>query len=365
MTRHVLTASDEATALEDLHAAGCTDGLPVIVPTPERVERMILASGQPGDLRVATMGPSQGSVTIELVAAAVVMAGCTPDHLPLVLTAVEAVCDPVFDLTEVQGTTHAVAPLVIINGPARLHCEVACGAGALGPGHRANASIGRALRLAMINIGGARPGVSDMALLGHPGKFTSCLGEAEEDSPFPPLSVARGVPQGVSAVTVAGVEAPRSVIYMGDADDPASARSLLRLLALTIASPAANNAVFGRGSVVVLLNPEHAALLAGLGYDRHAICTELARLACNPRGFMHQLNPVFVADGDPDELIPAVRAPEDILLAVAGGPGGYSVVLPSWAHGPHLNQPVTRIVPEGGACEIPGMSGPDSAGPPR
>ena len=146
-----------------------------------------------GDLVLGEMGPNLGVCTVEKLAIAAVMAGCTPDHVPVVVAAARAVMDPVFDLTEVQATTHAISPLVIVNGPARQACGgVHGGFGALGPGHRANASIGRALRLAMINIGGGRSGTADMALLGHPGKFTFCLAEDEEESPFPPLHTSRG-----------------------------------------------------------------------------------------------------------------------------------------------------------------------------
>jgi len=129
--------------LEQLHELGCTDGLPVVVPTEERVARMVLATGLDGDLVLGEMGPMLGIATVEKVAVAAVMAGCLPDYMPLVMAAVKAVIDPRFDLTEMQATTHCTAPLVIVNGPARQTCgPVASGFGALGPGHRANASIG-------------------------------------------------------------------------------------------------------------------------------------------------------------------------------------------------------------------------------
>ena len=201
----LLTADDEAAALEQLHELGCTDGLPVIVPTPERVERMVLAVGHPAETALGEMGPLQGVCTVEKLAAAAVMAGCLPDHMPIVVASALAMMDPAFDLAEMQGTTHATAPLIIVNGPARAMCGVASGYGALGPGHRANASIGRAIRLAMINIGGARPGTSDMALLGHGGKFGQCLGEDEAHSPFAPLHTSRGFAAEDSAVTASAL----------------------------------------------------------------------------------------------------------------------------------------------------------------
>ena len=171
----LLSADGEAAALERLHELGCTDGLPVVIPTPERVERMVLAVGHPAETSLGEMGPLQGVCTVEKLATAAVMAGCLPDHMPIVVASALAMMDPRFDLAEMQGTTHATAPLIIVNGPAREMCGVASGYGALGPGFRSNASIGRAIRLAMINIGGARPGTSDMALLGHGGKFLSLI----------------------------------------------------------------------------------------------------------------------------------------------------------------------------------------------
>ena len=353
----VLQAGDEYEALELLHRLGCTDGLPVVVPTPERVERMVVASGLPGDVSLGAMGPNLGDCTVEKVAAAAVMAGCLPDHLPVVLAAVRAAMDPAFDLTELQATTHCIAPFLIVNGPARHACgPIASGFGALGPGHRANASIGRALRLCMINIGGGRTGSSDMALLGHPGKFTFCMAEDEESSPFEPLHVSRGFAAEDSVVTLVGTEAPHSVIFVGDADDPTAPDRLLRTLALTLANVGSNNAHFGLGSAVVILNPDHIAVLARAGYDRARLCEALVERATNPRGLMHGLNPTMVRAGDPDEPVRAFRSPDSLVVMAGGGSGLYSMVLPSWGAGPHANPSVSAAIELDQACEIPGMS---------
>ena len=234
-----LTASDEAAALELLHARQCTDGLPVVIPTDERVQRMVIQSSMAGDMQLGIMGPAGKVATVEKVAVAAVMAGCLPDYMPVVVAAVQAILKPEFDLTEMQATTHCTAPLLIINGPARRDCgPVSSGFGALGPGHRANASIGRALRLAMINIGGGRAGTSDMALLGHPGKFTYCLAEDEESSPFEPLHVSRGFTEDDSVVTVIGAEAPHSVMYSGNADLADNHTRLLDVLAIGLTNSA-------------------------------------------------------------------------------------------------------------------------------
>jgi hypothetical protein len=131
-----LTASDEAAALELLHARQCTDGLPVIIPTDERVQRMVIQSSMAGDMQLGVMGPAGKVATVEKVAVAAVMAGCLPDYMPVVIAAVQAILRPEFDLTEMQATTHCTAPLLIVNGPARRDCgPVSSGFGALGPGH--------------------------------------------------------------------------------------------------------------------------------------------------------------------------------------------------------------------------------------
>lgn len=354
-----IEAADEAAALEQLHEMGCTDGLPVVIPTRERVERMVLASGQAGDMSLGIMGPALGIATMEKVAVAAVMAGCTADHMPLVVAAVQAVIEPEFDLTEMQATTHCTAPLIIVNGPARESCGgVASGFGALGPGHRANASIGRALRLCMINIGGARPGSSDMALLGHPGKFTYCLAEDEENSPFPPLHVSRGFAAEDSVVTVIGAEAPHSVVYGGNADDPEDADKLLHVLSVGLANIATNNAVLTGGSAVVVLNPEHAEILSRANLSRDAVAQRLWSLTHLPVSQLQRFGAAFAgrvgADTDPEETYPAFVAPDNILILMAGGSGLYSMVMPSWCAGKHRNSAVSVKVELDQFCEIPG-----------
>lgn len=349
----LLTAVDEAAALEELHARHCTDGLPVIIPTPDRVHRMVLASGQDADMVLGTMGPGNGVATVEKVAVAAVMAGCLPDYMPLVVAAVKAVIAPVFDLTEMQATTHCTAPLILVNGPARHTCgPVASGFGALGPGHRANASIGRALRLAMINIGKGRPGSSDMALLGHPGKFTYCLAEDEEHSPLPPLHVDLGYAAQDSVVTVVGAEAPHSVIFVGDGDDPKAYGILLDMLAIGLANPATNNAVLTSGTGVVVLNPDHAAVLAKAGLSRRDIAMELCERCVMSPEQQKRLMP-RLAGPDPQPR-PAFTDPAQILILTAGGNGLYSMVMPSWSTGSHKNSPSSVKVELEFSCEIPG-----------
>ena len=341
----LLGAADEAEALELLHDLGCTDGLPVVIPTPERVERLALATGLDPALELGVMGPGGGSATVEKLATSAVMAGCLPEHMPVFIAAVEAVLDERFDCTEMQATTFGTAPLILVNGPARQACgPLASGFGALGPGNRANASIGRALRLAMINIGGGRAGESDMTLLGHPGKFTYCLAEDEEHSPFEPLHVALGSAPEDSLVTVIGAEAPTSVISIVDADDPESAARLLRSIAASLTHPGTNNAVLRGGAAVVILNPDHAQMLADSGYDRKRIQEELVDL-CTYRP--SDLAP-YLASGEGSLAGPgpeSMAKDERTLACFSPRPttssswwleaaGLYTTVMSSWCAGP-------------------------------
>ncbi|WP_428121781.1 hypothetical protein [Candidatus Poriferisodalis sp.] len=356
----LLEARSEADALEQLHALGLTDGLPVIIPTPERVAAMVLATGLDPDLELGVMGPAHGVASVEKVAAAAVMAGCLPDHIPVVVAAVRAVCKPEFDLTEMQSTTHCTAPLIVVCGPARHQCGgVASGFGALGPGHRANASIGRALRLTMMNIGGARPGVSDMALHGHPGKFTYCIAEDTENSPFAPLHTSYGYEPDQSAVIVTGAEAPHSTFFTGDADDPESANRLLNVIAAVMANPGSNNAHLRHGSLVVIMNPDHTAVLARAGLSREDVQAELAARAANSTAMLVAMGSVFHLGNDspPDEMVPILKDPSRIVVFQAGGKGLYTMVMPSWCAGPHQNPVVHAEIDLDQACEVPPIAG--------
>jgi len=348
----LLDAIDEASALDDLHRLGCTDGLPVVIPTPARVDAMVLASGLDGDLVLGTMGPAGGVASVRLVATAAVMAGCTPEHIAVVVAAVRAVADERFDLAEMQATTHCTAPLIIVNGPARQACGgISGGYGALGPGLRANASIGRALRLAMINIGGGRTGSSDMALLGHPGKFAYCFGEDEENSPFTPLHVHLGHDPIDSAVTVVGAGAPQSVMVLTDADDPGSADRILDALSSALTSIGSNNAILGGGTAIVLINPGHAETLAGAGHDRNSIAEQITARAVNDAQTMAKA--FRGLDPNTDTTYPCLSDPADLIVAVAGGAGVYSAVMDTWVLGPHRNAPVTVGIELDQSCEIP------------
>lgn len=258
---------------------------------------------------------------------------------------------------------------MIVCGPARHACGgIASGFGAMGPGHRANASIGRALRLAMINIGGARPGSSDMALHGHPGKFTYCVAEDEENSPFPGLHTTFGYEPDQSAVIITGAEAPHSTFFTGDRDDPNSVESLLNVIALVMANPGSNNVHLREGAITVIMNPDHTEVIRRAGLTREDVQAELASRATISVGTMRRINPTLFmqginaddkgrfSDAADDDLIHVLKDPNRVLVLQAGGSGLYTMVMPSWCAGPHRNAIVHSEIELDQVCEIPGMA---------
>jgi hypothetical protein len=205
-------AEDDFDAVNALmRARGWSDGLPLIPPTAARVEQMLAYCDRPWDQPVAKMAPRYGEATPLRLAANAVMAGCRPEYFPLLVLAIEAMCEEPFNLYAIQATTHLCAPLVVVNGPVAKELDINSGHNAFGPGWQANATIGRAIRLALVNIGGAIPGTGDMSTFGAPSKFSYLAAENEAQSPWEPLHVERGLPREASAVTVIGAECPHNV----------------------------------------------------------------------------------------------------------------------------------------------------------
>jgi len=329
---------------------GVTDGLPVVPPTRGRVERMLAAGGgRAREELIGTVPPNHGRAIVEKIAINAVMAGCKPEYFPVVLAAVEAACDPVFNLHGQSATTHFAAPLIIVNGPIRKAIGLICGTGVFGPGFRANATIGRALRLVMINLGGARPGEISMSTFGHPGRYTYCIGEYEEVSPWGPLHVERGFRAAESAVTLFSGEAPHGI------SDHAS-RSAAQLVASIGWSMAGiwNHKTFPvYGHTLLVIGPEHARTIADEGWSKKDIkqflfdtirrsYRELVPGPDGAEGTRLRFDPFARA---PDELVPKFPSPEEIMIVVAGGTAGrFSVAIPGWLGGKHGSQPVTKPI---------------------
>jgi hypothetical protein len=328
----IVRAPDDLDAFQEWTVArGWGDGLPVLPPTPERVAR-ILGMGN-GRRVVATLMPRLGVATLEIVAANAALAGAGPEHLPVIVAAVRAVADPRFNLKAIQTTTHPCTPLVIVNGPVARGLGINGGANALGQGHRANAVIGRAVRLTLQNVGGASPGHVDRATLGHPGKFTYCLAENEAASPWEPLHVERGFEVTSSTVTVCGSEAPHNVNDHGST----SAEAVLRALAGTAATTGSNNIYLG-GEPLVLLGPEHAATIAASGWSKGDVKRALwERARVTLSAFSAEniarfavIDPARFRDRPPGDAVAIAAAPDDIMVVVAGGPGKHSAIVPTF-----------------------------------
>ncbi|HTO11281.1 MAG TPA: hypothetical protein VMQ51_06895 [Candidatus Binatia bacterium] len=308
-----------------------SDGLPVLPPTPERVARLLGA--RDGARVVATLAPLDGRATLEAIAVNAALAGAGPEHLPVIVAALRALADPAFNLNAVQTTTHPCTPLLIVNGPIAARLGIGGGANALGNGHRANAVIGRAVRLVLQNVGGARPGHEDRATLGHPGKFSYCLAENEAASPWAPLSVERGFAPAASTVTVAGAEAPHNVNDHGST----TAEALLLALAGTAATTGSNNIYLG-GQPVVILGPEHAATIAGSGWSKAELKrrlwararVRLDRFSAENLARFSIIAPERFVGRPPDADVPWCVSAEDLVVIVAGGPGKHSSVIPTF-----------------------------------
>ena len=316
------------------------DGLPLIPPTRRSVDAT-LASVQEGSGHVlGIMAPAMQEVTVGEAALCAVAAGCKPAYFPVVLAALEAVMEPEFNLLAIQATTELASPLVIVHGPAAERLGVHSGSGCLGPGFRANAAIGRAVRLAAVRLGIAVPGETDMATFGHGGKFSACFAEAA--CGWEPLHVARGFCAEQSAVTVVAADAPVNVNDYASG----SAESVLRMIAGTMAYPGSNNAQ-GGGEVLLVISPQHLGLLYSGGMGREDAQRALFERALVPlKSFSPEIaervrgrRPGLFADAEP-EAVPVADGPESILISVAGGPGSHTLFFPTYGETRAVTKPV-------------------------
>ncbi len=321
---------------------GWTDGLPIVPPTEARVREFLKQTTRDPRAVVGVLPPRQGEATIEKIAANAVMAGCRPEYFPVVLAAIEALADPLFNLDSVQATTHPVAPLIVVNGPIARAIGLQAGYNAFGQGFRANVTIGRAVRLVLMNIGGGLPGAGDRATQGSPAKIAYCVAENEAESPWEPLHVEAGLPRDTSTVTAFGAEGPHNI------QDHFSntALGVLRTVAGAMGQAGSNN-LLGRGGPLLSLGPEHAATIAKEGYTKRQVkefLFEHARFPLKRLGLEYQRQQIerwSVADG-PDTMIPIVRRPEDLSVIVVGGAGKHSCWQPTFGDGTHWTRRTIR-----------------------
>ena len=303
---------------------GWTDGLPVLPPTEAAVASMLRYTDRaPRDV-VGVIPPRNGAATVEKIAINAVMAGCRPEYLPVLVAAIEAMVQPEYNLYGRQTTTHPGAHLLIVHGPLRRELDVNCRQNVFGHGWRANATLGRALRLVMINVGGNQPGVTDMATHGHPGKYSYCMGEDEEGSPWAPLHVDRGHARETSAVTVICAEAPHNINDMVSK----TPQMYLESAASTMAALGVNG-LYRSGlpsEQMLVVTSESAHWIAQHGWSKRDVQQFLFDAARQPVGKLRGRGgwgksplPDFVDLANDEARVPIVPRAEDILVVVAGG----------------------------------------------
>ena len=341
--RELELAEDEV--YEEFVKRGWCDGLPIVPPTPERVGAMLAAAKADPARSLGLMPPSWRECTLEKLAVNAVMAGCEPAYFPFIVAAAQALLDPAFNLYGVQATTHPVAPLLIASGPLARQIGMHSGSGLFGPGFRANATIGRAIRLVLMNVGGGWPGRHDMATQGSPAKYSFAIGETEEGSPWAPLHVALGFPAEQSVVTMFGGEPPHNVNdHVGT-----TAAGILNNVASVATSLGSNVGWYmSQSQLLVVLGPEHAATIAADGFTRADVQRFVFEHARLPLGrlklggmwgihdwplWMHKVT-------DEAALLPRVPSADDVLVMVGGGPGKHSAVVPNCT----FSRAVSRVV---------------------
>lgn len=329
----IVVEDDLETIYAEFRSRGWSDGLPIIPPTPERVARM-LASSTDAEASLGSVPPSFAPALVRKAAVSAVMAGCIPEFFPAVTAAIGAVIQPDFNLGGVQSTTSSTAPMLIFNGPAAQAMGISGGVDCLGGSHHANATVGRAVRLALIALGGATPGVGDLATLGQPAKISCCLAENETQSPWRPLSEDRGFAPGASTVTAF---ASTGVIEVRDSDSQ-SAQDLLTTIAHSM-TPAgymsANNAGEKRPEALVLMTPDHARQVDGQGMTKDDARQFLWARARRPLTDFAEPVAAQVAGwrrerGVDTRDVTVTLTPDDVHIVVAGGSGAKSMFVPTW-----------------------------------
>jgi hypothetical protein len=319
-----------------------TDGLPIVPPTAERVERMLKHTARSRDEVVARVAPGYGAATVERIAINCVMAGCDPEYLPVLIAATEAVSDPAFNLQGMQATTNPVAVWVIVNGPLAKRLNMNAGFGCMGQGRWSNATIGRAMRLILQNIGGALPGEMDRATQGQPAKYTFCCAENEDESPWEPLHVERGFAREQSTVTVVGAEGTMNMNTHSK-----EAMELARVMAETLVHPTSNEYVHG-GEPWLVVGPEHAEIFKRGGMSKADVKRQLWELSKMPAkalsvkelGRARDSRTTELGELTPETLLPISPTADDIMLIVAGGAGTHSVYVPCFGN----SKGITRVI---------------------
>ena len=323
-------AQDPRELIEAYYEAGWTDGLPVVPPTDASVEATLAAGGLRGDEVIGEIPGRNTVVVADKVAINAVMAGCMPEYLPVVVAALKGLCHPDFAYHGPASSTGGSAMVLIVNGPVARALRINSGNNAFGQGHRPNATIGRAVRLVMMNAMNTRPGLLDRATLGHPGKYSFCFAEHEDDHPWEPLHVSRGLRPHDSAVTVYASNS-LSQVYNQLAAEP---EPLLRCFADALCNLGSPN-VKGFNQSLVVLAGEHAEVLRASGWSRRRMQDFLVEQARRPVADLKRAGrlPGAVESADETTWRHVFERADDLLIVCAGGrAGSWSACLPGWGN---------------------------------
>jgi len=335
------TASDISAVQELYHSNGWTDGLPIVPPTRDAVEACLEWAMTPPDTLVGIEPVRATAIVAEKLAINAVMAGCLPMHFPVVLAAFTAMLQDDFLLHGATASTGGCAIFVVLNGPIRLEFGALSTFNALGNANRATAVIGRALRLALINILEVRPGGIDRSTIGHPGKFTYCVAEDEEGTNWLPVAQLRGIPAEVSAVTVMAAGAPRQIMNEWTTEP----REILETYAAEMRANLRHYSLHA-GNYALIIPKQLRDHLQAAGWSKADIAAFIHERARIPRREWADVGKSAVVRDRGDSIYPALESPGDLLIVAAGGPaGGFGAVIPPWLG--HKSKAVTMAI---GAC---------------
>jgi hypothetical protein len=319
------------TVQQELAALYLSDGLPLVPPTAERVAAMLAANSYKPEEEIALVAPNYETATAVDIAICAVMAGCRPEYFPILVAAVDALADPLFNLLGVATTTGSATPIYIVSGPIAAQIGLNGAGNALGSGHRANATIGRAMTLILQNVCGAKPGELDMATLGQPAKYACCFAENSVDNPWPPLHVERGFAADASVVTVVGIA---GTVEVNDSDSQTAADMAQTFAqSMLIAGVAGGSGLLGGGEPLCILPPEWVDMFHREGYDKQKTRAAIWERAWLP---VDKLAPAMrarrmAAGADPAaDVIRVAEKPDDIMIVVAGGVGRKAAYAPTW-----------------------------------
>ncbi len=314
---------DAVEAIENCYELGWTDGLPVVPPTVERVEEFLHVAGRDPNEVLGALPERRREITVAKVAANAVMAGCRPEYFPVVLAATEAMLDPEFNLIAPSASQGGSAILVIVNGPIVQQLDINCRSNLFGPGNRANATIGRAVRLILMNACAAIPELFDRTVIGHPGKYTFCIAENEVDTPWTPFHVERGFAPEESTVTVFATWGPRQV---RSGHEPTLVLDCAADVASTLGSSLSTSDSVGDSSVPIRQG-QVAIVIAGAsdfwtGWSKLDVRAYLYRRIHRSVADLKraQVIPGEILPDDATQYIPFVPTPDDILVIRAGSP---------------------------------------------